>query len=101
MMQADIAVAVPPRRRRLRRRDPERGPAVPPAGHFAKATNDLEAEETEQALVESPRSLVVADANNDMVDAQNLNHLSALAWHRRPIEKKPRRISKLICVNRH
>src|SRR5580692_11242123 len=101
-MQSDIAVAVAPRRRRrIRRGDPECRPAIAPARHFAESADDLEPEEAEQARVESPRSLVVADANDDMVDAQNLNHSVSARTPPPPYRKMSRGISKLICVNRH
>ncbi len=79
MMKPDLVAAMPLRlRRRIACRDPECGSSVSPAGHVAEAADRLESEKGEQGAVESLRPLVVADADDHVVDTKNLHHSVSL-----------------------
>ena len=75
MVEADIALAVwvlPALR--IGGGDPEQGLAVRPAHHALVLSLDVEAQEPHQRGVEGFRRLEVADAENEMIDTEDLHH---------------------------
>src|SRR5438067_7739769 len=75
MMEADIALAVlVPPALRIGGGDPEPRLAVPPAGHVRIFVFQLEAEEAEQLVVERLRAREIADAEHQMIDADDAGH---------------------------
>src|ERR1700726_4157980 len=79
MMKPDLVAATPLGLGRwIARRDPEGRSSVAPACHVAEVADRLESEKGEQAGVESLRPLVIADADNHMVDPKNLHHSVSL-----------------------
>ena len=50
------------------------GPAVPPAGHVRIFVFQLEAEKAEQLVVERLRAREIADAEHQMIDADDAGH---------------------------
>src|SRR5262249_17534956 len=76
VMKADVPLVRPPcRRHRVGRRDPECSAAISPAGHVAEMIDDRESKKVEQAVIEFLRSFVVTDANDYVIDTQNLHYL--------------------------
>ena len=54
--------------------DPEQRLAVAPAGHVGVVVFELEAEKVEQLAVKFLRAREIADAQNQMVDADDCGH---------------------------
>src|SRR5262249_43545467 len=75
MVEPDVALAVllPPAMC-VGRGDPEQRLAVAPAGHLRIFVFQLEAEKAEQLAVERLRAHQIADAENEMIDADDTGH---------------------------
>ena len=75
VVEADIALAV---RMFLSLgvglRDPEQGLAIAPAGHVAVLMFELESQRPEHLVVEVPGALEIADADDQVVDADDACH---------------------------
>src|SRR6266511_3363848 len=75
VMEADVALAVLVLlAARVGLGDPEQRLAVAPAGHVGVVVLELEAEEAEQLAVEVLRALEVADAEDQVIDADDAGH---------------------------
>src|SRR5262249_33783499 len=75
VMEADVALAVlalPALRIGLR--DPEQSLAVAPARHVGIVVLELEAEEAEQLAIEFLRAREIADAEPEVIDADDARH---------------------------
>ena len=74
-MKSDVALAIfPSFAFGVRRRDPEQGLAVAPAGHVLIIVFELEAEKAEQLAVIFLRARELADAENQMIDTDDFRH---------------------------
>src|SRR3546814_9261859 len=95
MVEADRADLVPALAARIRLPDPEPRLAVGPADHVGVLVQHLEAEEREQPAVEFLGFIVIADANGEMVDADDAHHAMFLLCRRRlePERNRARSIS--------
>src|ERR1700722_2269638 len=75
-MKADIAFAIlVPASLLIRRRDPEQGLAIAPAGHVGVGVLQFEAEKFEELVVKLFRAGKLADAQNEMIDADHARHV--------------------------
>ena len=75
MVKADVALAVLVRLALcVGGGDPEQGLAVAPARHVGILVLELEAEKAEQLAVERLRAREVADAEHEVIDADDAGH---------------------------
>src|SRR5262245_48954227 len=80
VVKADVALAVfTLLSLRVGGGDPEQGFAVAPAGHAAVLVFELEAEKAEELAVELLRAREVADAEHQVIDADDAGHVTARA----------------------
>src|SRR5215467_8216925 len=94
VVEADVALAVlalSPLR--VGGGDPEQRLAVAPAGHVGILVLELEAEKAEQLAVELLRAGEVADAEHQVIDADDAGHVSAPAAASRRACRRGRRSS--------
>src|ERR1700733_7255974 len=75
MVKADVALAVLVLfTLRVGGGDPEQGLAVAPAGHVVVLMLELESEKAQHLVVKLLRAGEIADAENEMIDANNARH---------------------------
>src|ERR1700722_504004 len=75
MVEADVAFAIRPLAAlRVGGGDPEQRLAVAPAGHVLVVVLTLEAEKAEQLVIEFLRAREIADAQHEMIDADDARH---------------------------
>jgi len=74
-MEADVALAVLPLSSfRIGSPDPEQGLAVAPAGNIGVVVFELESQKAQQLAVKLLRAREIADAQNQMIDADDGSH---------------------------
>src|SRR5262249_16854448 len=100
VVKADVALAVlalSPLR--VGGGDPEQRLAVAPAGHVGVVVFELEAEKAEQLAVEFLRAREVADAEHQVIDADDARHdVSPLSFPRKrePIFQRPTCVTRWV-----
>src|SRR5262249_40854462 len=94
VVEADVALAVLALAAlRVGGGDPEQRLAVAPAGHVGVLVFELEAEKAEQLAVELLRAREVANAEHQVIDADDAGHVSAPAGASRRACRRGRRSS--------